>query len=75
MITDSIKSNFDTDIVIVYNINGFYDKIREMNDFMLDAGVLNERQNKFFTWCNNADEVIAELENWKKNLDREAKLK
>ena len=50
MITDSIKSGFDTDVVIVYNINGFYDKIKEMNDFMLEAGTLRERQYKFFTW-------------------------
>ena len=75
MITDSIKSGFDTDLVIVYNINGFYDKVKEMNDFMLDAGVLNERQNKFFTWCNNAEEVIAELDKWKAKLNRDASLK
>lgn len=58
MITDSIKSGFDTDVVIVYNINGFYDKIKEMNDFMLEAGTLRERQYKFFTWCNTPEEVI-----------------
>ncbi len=62
MITDSIKSKFDTDIVIIYNINGFYDKIKEMNDFMLEAGVLNESQYKYFTWCKTADEVIDLLE-------------
>ena len=75
MITDSIKSKFDTDIVIVYNINGFYDKIKEMNDFMLEAGVLNERQSKFFTWTTSADEVIAELEKWKNQIAKETKLK
>lgn len=62
MITDSIKSKFDTDVVIIYNINGFYDKIKEMNDFMLEAGVLNERQHKFFTWCTTPEEVIDELD-------------
>lgn len=62
MITDSIKSKFDTDVVIVYNINGFYDKIRDMNDFMLDAGVLSDEQYRYFTWCNTADEVIDVLE-------------
>ena len=65
MITDSIKSKFDTDIVIIYNINGFYDKLKEMNDFMLEAGTLNETQYKFFTWCNTADEVIAVLDKWR----------
>lgn len=68
MITDSIKSKFNDGIVIVYNINGFYDHIKEMNDFMLDAGTLNETQYKFFTWCNNADEVIAELDKHREKL-------
>lgn len=68
MITDSIKSKFDTDIVIIYNVNGFYDKLKEMNDFMLEAGTLNEMQYKFFTWCNTADEVIAVLDNWREKV-------
>ncbi len=65
MITDSIKSNFDTDLVVVYNINGFYDKLKEMNEFMLEAGALTERQAKFFTWCNSAEEVISVLDKWR----------
>lgn len=68
MITDSIKSRFDTDVVIIYNINGFYDKIKEMNDFMLDAGVLNEAQYKYFTWCNTPEEVIEVLNKVRENL-------
>jgi len=75
MITDSIKSGFDTDKVIVYNVNGFYQKIKEMNDFMLEAGVLNERQAKFFTWCNTAEEVIAELDKSKEELNRKNELR
>ena len=62
MITDSIKSKFDTDVVIIYNINGFYDLIKQNNDFMLEAGVLNDKQHKYFTWCNTPEEVIAELD-------------
>lgn len=68
MITDSIKSKFDTDIVIIYNINGFYDNIRNMNDFMLEAGTLNETQSKYFTWCNTPEEVIRELEKTRHEL-------
>ena len=59
MITDSIKSKFDTDKVIIYNINGFYNHIKDMNDFMLEAGVLNHDQYEYFTWCNTPEEVIA----------------
>lgn len=61
MITDSIKSEFDTDKVIIYNINGFYNKLKEMNDFLFEAGCLTEYQYNFFTWCNTADEVIEQL--------------
>lgn len=62
MITDSIKSKFDTDVVIIYNVNGFYNKIKEMNDFMLEAGVLNDSQYEYFTWCNTPEEVIKVLD-------------
>lgn len=62
MITDSIKSKFDTDEVIVYNINGFYNHIKDMNDFMLEAGVLNHSQYEYFTWCNTPEEVIDVIE-------------
>ncbi|MBQ8424851.1 MAG: LOG family protein [Clostridia bacterium] len=68
MITDSIKSKFDTDIVIIYNINGFYDHLKDMNDFMMEAGTLNETQYKFFTWCNTPEEVIAELNKTRESL-------
>lgn len=61
MITDSIKSRFDTDKVLIYNINGFYDPLKEMNDFMLEAGTLKEDQYNYFTWCSTAEEVINEL--------------
>ena len=73
MITDSIKSKFDTDIVIVYNINGFYDHIKDMNDFMLEAGTLNETQYKFFTWCNTPEEVISYLDKTREELAKNKK--
>lgn len=70
MITDSKQSNFDNDIVIVYNIHGFYDKIKEMNDFMLANGCLTKKQAKYFTFCNTADEVMAELKKWEKKINK-----
>ncbi len=75
MITDSIKSKFDTDIVIIYNINGFYDNVKKMNDFMMEAGTLKENQYKFFTWCNTADEVISVLNNWREKIKKETDLR
>ena len=66
MITDSIKSKFDTDMVIIYNINGFYDHIKAMNDFMLEVGTMQKYQYDFFNWCDTADEVIALLDKARK---------
>lgn len=73
MITDSIKSKFDTDVVIIYNCNGFYDKLKEMNDFMMEAGTLTKEQYKFFTWCNTAEEVIEALNKQRDRIAEEVK--
>jgi len=67
MITDSIKSKFDSDKVIIYNINGFYDKVEEMNNFMLKAGTLTPEQYNYFTFCKTPQEVINQLEEVDKN--------
>ena len=75
MITDSIKSKFDTDIVIIYNINGFYNYVKEMNEFMSEAGVINDMQKNFFTFCDTADEVIEALEKWRNKVQYEETLK
>ena len=73
MITDSIKSKFDTDKVIIYNINGFYKHLKYMNEFMIRAGTLQPDQYNYFTWCNTAEEVIEELN--KVRLEQEKKHK
>ena len=70
MITDSVTSKFDTDIVIIYNINGFYDKIKEMNNFLLESGALEDNQYDLFTFCNTTEEVIKALEKWEKHKTR-----
>ena len=75
MITDSIKSKFDTDEVIIYNVNGFYDKLKEMNDFMLEAGTLTEFQYNFFTWCNTPEEVIEALDKCRFKINEEHRVK
>lgn len=62
MITDSIKSKFDTDLVIIYNVNGFYNHLKDMNNFMMEAGALQKYQYDFFNWCDTPEEVIELLE-------------
>lgn len=66
MITDSIKSKFDTDKVLIYNINGFYNHLKDMNDFMMEAGVLKQDQFEFFTWCDTYEDIIRELDKVRK---------
>ena len=66
MLTDSIKSKMHNDLIVIYNCNGFYDKVKEMNDFMLDAGVLEQYQYNYFNFCDTPQEVIDLL---KKYLD------
>lgn len=68
MITDSIKSKFDTDLVLIYNVNGFYDRILEMNNFMMKSGTLDQDQYEFFTFCNTAEELIKHIEKLDKKL-------
>lgn len=68
MITDSIKSKFDTDKVIIYNPAGFYDHLKAMNDFMLKAGSLQKYQYDFFNWCETPEEVIKILDECRKKL-------
>lgn len=58
MLTDNIKAKLHNDTIIIYNCNGFYNKIKEMNDFMLEAGTLEPFQYNFFNFCNTPDEVI-----------------
>ncbi len=70
MITDSIKSKFDTDMVIIYNANGFYDKLKEMNDFMMNAGALQQFQYDFFKWCDTPEEVIKKLNECRKLVQK-----
>ncbi len=66
MLTDSIKSKLHDDLIIIYNCNGFYDKVKEMNDFLLEAGALEQYQYDFFNFCNTPEKVIKLL---KQNLN------
>ncbi len=73
MITDSIKSKFDTDKVLIYNINGFYNPLKHMNNFMIDAGVLEEEQWKYFTWCDTPEQIISHLDKKRKEMFKKSK--
>lgn len=73
MITDSKQSKYDDDIVIVFNIKGFYNKIKEMNDFLLKSGCLTKKQYNYFTFCNTVDEVIEAINDWDKQIKHEKK--
>lgn len=66
MLTDNIKAGFDRDPILLYNINGYYQKINEMNDFLISAGAMKPFQKDFFTFCNDYKTVLNILDNHKK---------
>ena len=61
MLTDNIKTKFDTDPIIIYNCNGFYDSIKKMNDFMLNCGAMEQFQHDYFQFCNTPEDVITAI--------------
>jgi len=61
MLTDNIKTKFDTDPIIIYNCNGFYDSIKKMNDFMLKCGAMEQFQHDYFQFCNTPEDVITAI--------------
>lgn len=68
MFTDLIKSKYTQNPVIIFNINGFYDDIKKYLKFLSEAGALEQFQHDFFKFCNSPEEVIVELEKYKKNI-------
>ena len=58
MTLDNIKSGFDADPIIIFNINGFYDFFKIIEEKFLDAGVLNMSQNEMVSICKTPEEVM-----------------
>jgi len=48
--------------IIVFNINGFYNKLQEMMEFLDQEGFFRPEIMKLYTVCNTVDEVVNELE-------------
>ena len=61
MLTDGIKAKLHNDLIIVYNCNGFYDKVKELNNFLMDAGAMEQFQYNFFNFCDTPEDVITLL--------------
>jgi len=61
MLTDGIKAKMHNDLIIIYNCNGFYDKVKELNDFLINAGAMEQFQYDFFNFCDTAEDVISIL--------------
>lgn len=70
MITDNIKTKLDTDPVIIYNCNGFYNKVKELHDFLMEAGVMEKYQYDYFKFCDTPKEVIAALKKYTKHTKK-----
>ena len=46
MTIDNVKSGFDTDPIILFNINGFFDGFKIVEQGLIEAGVLTAGQNE-----------------------------
>lgn len=66
MLTDNIKAGFDTDPIILFNINGFYDFVIKNNEFLMTTGALKQFQKDNLIVCNTYTEVLAQLDKFNK---------
>ena len=61
MCADNNKAGFDTDPIYVFNINGYYNLVKEMHDFMIDAGTMKPFQHKYLTFCDTYKEILKHI--------------
>lgn len=66
MSIDNIKAGFDTDPILIFNINGFYDIIKDINKHLMQSGVMRKFQNENFVFCSTPKEILKELKKIKK---------
>ena len=48
--------------LVVYNINGYYDKLKELFDHGVEQGFIKEHSSKLYTMFDNPDELLIYLE-------------
>ncbi|MBQ8468477.1 MAG: LOG family protein [Clostridia bacterium] len=58
MTLDNVKAGFDTDPIILFNINGFYDGFKLVEQGLVEAGVLNTSQNENVFVCKTPEEIM-----------------
>ena len=58
MTIDNVKSGFDTDPIIIFNINGFYDGFKLVEKGLIEAGVLDKSQDDKVFVCNSPAEIM-----------------
>lgn len=65
MCADNVKAGFDTDPIYVFNINGYYELVKKMHYFMIEAGTMTPAQHKYLTFCDTYQEIINHIQNQK----------
>ena len=58
MCADNNKAGFDKDPIFVYNVNGYYNLVKQMHDFMVQAGTMKEFQKKYLTFCDTYKDIL-----------------
>ena len=61
MCSDNVKAGFDKDPIYVFNINGYYNLVKQMHDFMVKAKTMNPSQKKYLTFCDTHQEILKHL--------------
>lgn len=61
MCSDNHKAGFDQDPILVFNVNGYYNLVKQMHDFMIEAGTMQPFQKKYLTFCDSYKDVLKNL--------------
>lgn len=63
MCADNNKAGFDKDPIYVFNINGYYNLVKQMHNFMVETGAMKPFQKKYLTFCDTYQDILKHIDN------------
>ena len=67
---DSKRMGYHEKPIIIYNINGYYNKLQEFIDFTIENKFAKPDCKDSYAILNTSDEIFAYIENYKKTNDK-----
>ena len=61
MTIDNVKSGFDKDPILLFNINGFYSSFKTLEEELIKVGVVEPSQNEMVYLCDTPTQIIKTL--------------